>query len=208
MSRKTVPAAPADIDLPRRTVPALAEVHPPFGVIAQRIADLQVEAGELDRERNALVTQVGELQLRSDQDQLKAVISGVPLPDPAPVQQRLAQVENRRLLIKEALHQLVIQRTEEYRRASLRVCDHFAEERRTLTMEMFEGLAAAAAARVKLGLLALDIERAGADAGGFEQPLRDMFGPALARNSDLAIELRHAIAAGYLPESALPAELR
>jgi hypothetical protein len=215
MSRRPVSATPAAVvdlepvaDRDRKTVPALADVHPPFGVLAQRVADLQVELTELDKERNTLIAQVGELQVRSDQDKLRAVMAGLPEPVAAPLPDHLREVEDRRRLVKQAIDLLIIERNEEYRRASRKVCESFEEERRALVVAMFQGLAAAAEARVQLGLLALDIERAGADAGGFDNPLRDMFGPALHPNSELAPEMRRAIADGYLPESALPAELR
>ncbi|RUW17378.1 hypothetical protein [Mesorhizobium sp. M4B.F.Ca.ET.013.02.1.1] len=208
LSRKTVPTAVADVDRQPRTVPSLAEVHPPFGVLAQRVADLQVELTGLDKERSRLMAQPVQLEVRPDQDQLKAVMSGLPAPTAEPVRDILGGIEDRRRLVKQAIDLLIIERNEEYRRASLKVCDRFADERRTLTVQMYEGLAAAAAARVQLGLLALEIERAGASADGFDLPLFDMFGPALARNSEISIELKRGIANGYLPESALPGELR
>lgn len=198
-----------------RDVPSLQSVSPEYARIATRLAELVGREHELNRRKTEIATAMSNWGATADGEQRNRVddiIAGKPFEPRLSVSEefgaQIGDIEEERRLNKEAIHQLQIQRAEEHRRASSMVCAAFADEHSTLAEKLYTQLAAAAATRVEIGLLQLDIERSGASGSYLVDVGVDLLDGSLDRTGAMAQELRNGIRLGFLKADAVPQELR
>jgi len=198
-----------------REVPSLTAVSPKYASITARLTALAERENELNAEKLKEMQAIANWGQTADQNQqsrVEDIVAGKPFERRSTVYQetqaRLADIEEERQLAREAQHQLQIDRAQEYQRASRLVCAAFADEHRALAERFYGQLAAAAATRVEIGLLQLDIERSGASSSFLLDVGVDLLDGSMDRTSAMAQELRKGVRLGFLRAGAVPAELR
>ncbi|MFB9984345.1 hypothetical protein ACFSQQ_16455 [Mesorhizobium kowhaii] len=198
-----------------RDIPTLQSVSPEYARIASRLAELFDREHELNRRKSEIATAMSNWGATADgehRNRVGDIIAGKPFEPRASVSEQfgaqIADIEEERRLNKEAIHQLQVQRAEEYTRASGLVCASLADEHRELAKTFYSQLATAAQTRVDIGLLRLEIERSGASALSLSDVGDDLLDGSLDRTGVIAQELRRGTRLGYLKAETVPEELR
>lgn len=195
-------AKPIDIDKP---IPTLESVSPTYSALLAR-RDALVEQAHALAAEGASVKDELAIQQRTEtrNDPVAALVAGITYEVPAPVMERLGNIERKRRLIDQALSEIGGKLVGERLAASRLAVAAFLPEQKALVTECVRHIADAVAAHSKLGKLRDRLERAGLDTSSLHDPIREILGGPNRRDDHAGYLFRAAVSRGYIDKSAVP----
>lgn len=191
-----------DIDRP---IPAIESVSESYRLLLERRDALVAEDHILDAESVALRRELAEgekAQLKDDR--VAALVAGVTYVTPAPVQERLGNIERKKRLIQAALSEIAGRLRGEHSSASRLVAAEFSPDQAALAREFYGHLVKAIEVHSKFGHLKQRLERAGIDSGSLHDFGREILGSPSNSTDHAAYALRDGVKRGYVAAADCP----